>query len=303
MKIFITGGVGFVGRHLSEFLLRRGHSVTAVGRSERQKMIEHEKFHYISADTTMTGEWQAELAGADAVINLAGKNIFGRWSDNTKALIYDSRILTTRNLVSALPENKHITLVSTSAIGYYGDRGDDILAEDEPDGEDFLAGVSRDWEAEALKATEKGARVVIARFGVVLGKNGGAMAKMLPAFRYGMGGPLGNGLQWFSWIHVDDILSGFMFILENKDISGPVNFCAPNPVRNRDLAKVMGQVLKRPAVMPVPAFMIRLVFGEFGDVFLCSQRAVPQKLTAHGFSFRYPEIADAIKNIVGETSG
>lgn len=302
MKIFITGGVGFVGSHLSEFLLSRGHSVTAVGRRERQKLIDHKEFRYVSADTTMAGEWQAELAHVDVVFNLAGKNIFGRWSESTKALIYDSRILTTRNLVSALPEDKNITLVSTSATGYYGDRGEDVLAESEPGGDDFLAEVSRDWEAEALKAEEKGIRVVIARFGVVLGKNGGAMTKMLPAFRYGLGGPLGNGMQWFPWIHVDDILSGFMFILEKRDMAGPVNFCAPNPVRNRDLAKAMGNVLNRPAVMPAPAFMIRLVLGEFGNVFLCSQRAVPQKLTAHGFDFKYPEITDAIRDVAGERS-
>jgi uncharacterized protein (TIGR01777 family) len=302
MKIFITGGVGFVGRHLSEFLLGRGHAVTAVGRRERQTSINHKAFRYISADTTMAGKWQAELAGVDAVFNLAGKNIFGRWSERTKALIYDSRILTTRNLVSALPEDKNITLVSTSATGYYGDRGEDVLAEDEPGGDDFLAGVSRDWEAEALNAEKKGIRVVIARFGAVLGKNGGAMAKMLPAFRYGLGGPLGNGRQWFPWIHVDDILSGFMFILENRNMAGPLNFCAPNPVRNRDFAKAMGQVVKRPAVMPAPAFMIRLVLGEFGNVFLCSQRAVPQKLTAHGFNFKYPEITDAIRDVAGERS-
>ncbi|MBW2193321.1 MAG: TIGR01777 family oxidoreductase, partial [Deltaproteobacteria bacterium] len=227
-----------------------------------------------------------------------GRNIFSRWSKRYKTLIYDSRILTTRNLVSALPEDKDITLVSTSATGYYGDRGEALLSENEPNGNDFLSGVSRDWEAEAFRAEEKGVRVVIARFGVVLGKDGGAMAKMLPAFRLCLGGPLGSGIQWFPWIHMDDILSAYLFVLDNQEITGPVNFCAPHPVRNRDLAKAMGRVLNRPAVLPGPAFMIKLFLGELGGVFLCSQRAVPQRLLEYGFNFKYTEITDAIEDIV-----
>ncbi|MFC1515156.1 TIGR01777 family oxidoreductase [Thermodesulfobacteriota bacterium] len=298
MKIFVTGGVGFVGGYLSRFLLEQGHAVTAVGTRPSQNLIDHENFRYISADTTEAGGWQEALADVDAVFNLAGRNIFNRWNERYKGLIYDSRILTTRNLVSALPEDKDITLVSTSATGYYGDRGDDVLSENESNGEDFLAGVSRDWEAEASKAAEKGIRVVIARFGVVLGQNGGAMAKMLPAFRFCLGGPLGSGMQWFPWIHIDDILSAYLFVLNNQEITGPVNFCAPHPVRNRDLAKAMGRVLSRPAAMPVPAFMIKLFLGEFGDVFLCSQRAVPQRLLEYGFNFKYSEIEDAIQDVV-----
>jgi uncharacterized protein (TIGR01777 family) len=298
MKIFVTGGVGFVGGYLSRFLLERGHAVTAVGTRANQQLIDHQNFRYISADTTVPGDWQAALAGVDAVFNLAGRNIFSRWSKRYKALIYDSRILTTRNLVSALPEDKDITLVSTSATGYYGDRGEALLSENEPNGNDFLSGVSRDWEAEASRAEEKGVRVVIARFGVVLGKDGGAMAKMLPTFRLCLGGPLGSGIQWFPWIHMDDILSAYLFVLDNQEITGPVNFCAPHPVRNRDLAKAMGRVLNRPAVLPGPAFMIKLFLGELGGVFLCSQRTVPQRLLEYGFNFKYTEITDAIEDVV-----
>ena len=297
MKIFITGGVGFVGSHLSNLLLSGGHTVTAVGRRSTQALINHPNFHYISADTSQRGAWQEAPAEVDAVFNLAGITIFNRWSESYKNLIYDSRILTTQNLVESIPNEKGITLVSASATGYYGNRSDDLLAEGEPHGDDFLARIGKDWEAEAFRAEQKGIRVVAARFGVVFGKGGGAMEKMTPVFRYGVGGPLGDGMQWFPWIHMDDLLSAFLFILENQDIAGPVNFCAPNPVRNRDLAKAMGRVLKRPSFMRVPAFMIRLIAGEFGNAFLYSQRAVPEKLLRYGFSFKYPDITAAIENI------
>ena len=298
MKIFITGGVGFVGSHLSNLLLSSGHIVTAVSRRQTQAVINHPNFQYISADTSRKGAWQEALTEVDAVFNLAGITIFNRWSDSYKKLIYDSRILTTRNLVAGLPENKEITLISTSATGYYGNREDDRLSEGAPPGDDFLATVGKDWEAEAFRAKDKGIRVAVARFGVVLGKGGGAMEKMVPAFRYGVGGPLGDGMQWFPWIHMDDLVSAFLFVLENQDITGPVNFCAPNPVRNRELAKTMGRILKRPSFMPAPAFMIRLLAGEFGNTLLYSQRAVPEKLLRYGFSFKYPDITAAIENIV-----
>lgn len=300
MKIFITGGLGFIGRHLSDFFLSRGHLVTAVGIRSGQNLINHQNFRYLSADTTQEGDWQEELKDTDAAVNLAGKTIFKRWNKSYKKLIYDSRILTTRNLVDALPANKGITLCSASAAGYYGNRGDDTLAEEETNGNDFLAKVSRDWEDEALRAEEKGIRVVTARFGVVLGKNGGAMGKMVPAFRLFVGGPLGEGTQWFPWIHLDDLISAMMFILENRDIHGPVNFCAPNPIRNRDLAKAMGHVLNRPAFMPAPGFMIRLVLGEFGTTLLAGQRAIPEKLLSFGFDFEYPDIINAIRHIINQ---
>jgi len=236
----------------------------------------------------------------DTVINLAGKTIFNRWNDSYKKQIYDSRILTTRNLVQALPMDKEVMLCSASGIGYYGNRGDDILKEYDSSGDDFLAGVSRDWEDEALRAREKGVRVVTTRFGVVLGKNGGAMEKMITAFRYFVGGPLGTGRQWFPWIHLHDLLAAMQFVLEHKEMDGPVNFCAPHPVQNNDFAKTMGRVLNRPAVMPTPGFLLRLVLGEFGASLLFSQRAVPDKLLNHGFNFEYPEVEPAIRQIVSE---
>ena len=298
MKIFITGGSGFVGTNLSFYLLEKGHSIIAVGTSLSHKVISHENFRYISADTTKKGAWQDALKDVDAVINLAGKNIFKLWSENYKKQIYKSRILTTRNLVKAMPDKKDTILCSTSAAGYYGDRADEVLKEDSLPGYDFLAKVCVDWEKEAFQAQAKGIRVAAMRFGVVLGKNGGALEKMVPAFKFFAGGPLGSGLQWFPWIHMDDLITAIIFILENPDIKGPLNFCSLNPVRNRDFAKTLGKVLSRPSFMRAPSFMIRLIMGEMGKSLMSSQRAIPDKLLKHGFTFQYPDINNALYDLV-----
>lgn len=298
MKIFITGVTGFVGRHLADLLLKEGHTVTGVGTRKRQDAIEHENFHYLSADTTRPGPWQEALAHADAIINLAGRSIFARWSEAYKKRIYDSRILTTRNLADALPENKPVIFCSTSATGFYGDGGDEFLTESSPGGTDFLARVGKDWEAEALRAEAKSARVVLTRFGIVLGKHGGMMQKVLPAFRFYAGGPLGDGRQWFPWIHMDDLLAAFQFVLNHDAVRGPVNFCSPNPVRNVDFSKTLGRVLNRPAFMRMPSLLLRVVMGELADAVLCSQRVVPEKLIKFGFQFKYPDIENALKNIL-----
>jgi uncharacterized protein (TIGR01777 family) len=298
MKIFIVGGTGFVGSNLARFLLGEGHRVKAVARSEPQQRFDPGNFQFIAADTTQKGPWQEELADADAVVNLTGASIFKRWTRSYKKQIYDSRILTTRHVVEALPSGKDVTLCSASGAGFYGSRGDDVLTENESAGSDFLAGVTIDWEKEALQANARGARVVVMRFGVILGPDGGAMAKLVPAFKMFVGGPLGDGNQWFPWLHLDDLIAAIVFVLEHPEISGPLNFCAPNPVRNRHLAKALGEVLNRPAFLPAPAFMIRLAMGEFGDVFLGSQRMVPDKLVDQGFSFQYPEIRGAIQAVI-----
>ena len=298
MKIIITGGSGFVGSNLATCLLERGHQIIAIGRSEPRHQSDRENYRFITADTTGKGPWQKELADADAVVNLAGTSIFRRWTKKYKKQIYDSRILTTRNVVEALPSDTNLTLCSASGAGYYGSRGDDILKEDESAGSDFLAGVSKDWEQEAMRASAKGVRVAIMRFGVILGKNGGAMSKLIPPFKMFVGGPLGDGNQWFPWLHLDDLMAAIEFVLDHQEVSGPLNFCGPDPVRNRELAQALGDALGRPSFMPAPAFMIRLVTGEFGDVFLGSQRTLPAKLLNHGFSFKYPEIRGAIEAIV-----
>ncbi len=297
MKVFITGGSGFVGTRLIHDLIDRGHRVIAVGTSSAHKNPPNENFRYISADTTLKGPWQDALEDVDAIINLAGRNIFKLWSDTYKNQIYNSRILTTRNLVEAVPESKGIILCSTSGAGYYGNRADEVLTEDASSGSDFLAKVGIDWEKEAFLAEKKGVRVVAMRFGVVLDKNGGALAKMIPAFKYFAGGPLGSGLQWFPWIHMADLISAINFILETNEIKGPVNFCAPNPIKNRDFSKALGNVLNRPSFMKVPSFMIRLVVGEMGTLLTNSQKVIPHKLLRHGFKFQHPDIDSALEDI------
>jgi len=298
MKILITGGLGFVGANLSDYLLDKGHAVIALGRASTQSRITSERYRYISADTTRPGDWQKALGEVEGVVNLAGKSIFKRWSKRYKKEIYDSRILTTRNVVDALPTERSVVLCSTSGAGYYGSRGDDLLKEGERPGDDFLASVSVDWEAEAFKGSDKGHRVAVMRFGVILGKHGGAMAKMVPAFKSFVGGPIGRGTQWFPWIHLADLMAAILFIFENPQVGGAINFCAPEPVRNKEFAKTLGEVLRRPAVMPAPAFMIRMVLGEFGSVLLDSQRTIPDKLLGYGFEFQYPDIKSAIEEIV-----
>jgi len=297
MKIFIAGGSGFVGTRLIHDLIDRGHRVIAVGTSSAHKNPPNENFRYISADTTLKGPWQDALEDVDAIINLAGRNIFKLWSDTYKNQIYNSRILTTRNLVEAVPESKGIILCSTSGAGYYGNRADEVLTEDASSGSDFLAKVGIDWEKEAFLAEKKGVRVVAMRFGVVLDKNGGALAKMIPAFKCFAGGPLGSGLQWFPWIHMADLISAINFILETNEIKGPVNFCAPHPIKNRDFSKALGNVLNRPSFMKVPSFMIRLVVGEMGTLLTNSQKVIPHKLLRHGFKFQHPDIDSALEDI------
>jgi len=233
----------------------------------------------------------------DAVINLAGTSIFQRWTPASKQQIYDSRILTTRHVVEGLTADRPQTLISTSAVGHYGSRGGDILSESEPCGKDFLSRVGNDWEYEAFEAEKKNVRVVAARFGVVLGRSGGALKQMITPFKWFAGGPMGNGRQWFSWIHIDDLIAGLMFMLENAKVQGPVNLCSPAPVTSGELARTLGAVLGRPAVIPAPSFALRLILGEFADTLLASQRAIPEKLLASGFVFRFPDLKDALTDL------
>jgi len=300
MKILITGASGFIGTHLTGFLLNRNHQVIGVARSLRDKEFSHPMYRFIAADTTRPGPWQEALADVDAVVNLAGRSIFGRWNAAVKTEIRESRILTTRHVVQGLLSGKPAVLVSASGVGYYGNRDDEVLTEDATAGDDFLARLSVAWEGEALAAAEKGARVVLTRLGVVLGKGGGAMAQMIPAFKSFVGGPVGSGRQWFPWIHLEDLSAAVLFVLERPGISGPVNLCAPGPVTNRDLAGALGRALNRPAFMPAPAFMVRMALGEFADVLLGSQRAVPEKLLQHHFGFRHPDIQSAVNAVVND---
>jgi uncharacterized protein (TIGR01777 family) len=298
MKILVTGGTGFVGSHLCAGLTGRGHFVTALGTRAHAPMQSSPQFQYLQADTTRPGQWQDAVEQADVIVNLAGRSIFHRWSQQYKQKMFDSRILTTRNLVQALPQGSAATLISASAVGFYGDSGERELTEVSVNGQDFLAELSREWEKEAAAAERKGSRVVIMRLGIVLGADGGALATMLPAFRSFVGGPLGSGRQWFPWIHIHDLKAAFDFVISRTDLEGPFNLCSPNPVRNAELAQALGQALGRPAKFNLPKFIIKTVAGELGQVLLASQKAVPARLLEAGFEFDYPKIQKALQDLV-----
>lgn len=300
MKVFMTGGTGFVGTYLSRELLKEGHSVTILTRRAPPPPAP-EGISFLTGDPTQDGPWMKAVTEHDWIINLAGASVFTRWTEAHKKEIYESRVLTTRNLVTALAAGDRRQLFcSTSAIGYYGPRGEEDLTEDSPPDAGFLGDVAANWEAEALKAQDLGVRVVVTRFGLVLGREGGALGQMVPMFKKFLGGTLGSGRQWFSWIHQQDHARAFLFIQEHSEISGPVNFTAPNPVRNRDLIKALGQVLHRPTLAAPPEFMLRLILGEFAETLLTGQKVFPRRLLEAGFQFNFPTIEAALENLLGE---
>jgi hypothetical protein len=302
MKILITGGTGFVGTQLTSRLIQDKKEVTILTRSIKKSDKVLQGISYLEGDPTKKGSWQEAIKEHDAIINLAGASIFSKWTEEHKKEIRESRVSTTRNIVEGIPTHaeKKITLFSTSAVGYYGFCGDEELVEGSPPGNDFLARIAVEWEREALRAREKGTRVVITRFGIVMGEKGGTLGKMIPLFKKYIGGPIGSGKQWFSWVHIKDLAEAFVFLLKHPEISGPVNLCSPNPVRNRELAKALGKALHRPSFFPAPGFMVKLVLGEFGSVILEGQRVIPPRLLESGFVFQYPDIDKALQNIVGK---
>jgi hypothetical protein len=300
VKILITGGTGFVGTQLTSRLIQDKNEVTILTRSEKGPEKRGAGISYLQGDPTQKGPWQEAIQNHDAIINLAGASIFRKWTEEHKKAIRESRVNTTRNIVEGIPSRpeRPITLFSTSAVGYYGFHGDEELFEESPPGNDFLAKIAVEWEGEALKAREKDARVVITRFGIVMGEKGGALSQMIPLFKKYIGGPIGSGKQWFSWIHIKDLAEAFVFMMKHPEISGPVNVCSPNPVRNKDLAKALGKALRRPSLIPAPGFMVKRVLGEFGSVILEGQRVIPGRLLDLGFVFQYPDIDKALQSIV-----
>ncbi|MDA8165251.1 MAG: TIGR01777 family oxidoreductase, partial [Desulfobacteraceae bacterium] len=286
MNIFMTGGTGFLGTALVKALLGQGHAVTVLSRSAVRGPLPAE-VRLVTGNPVEEGAWQEAVPAHEAVVNLAGASIFNRWSTEYKEIMRRSRIATTRNLVAAMATSRGKTrlLLNASAVGYYGFHGDEELDEAAPPGDDFLAMLCREWEEGAMEAEGHGVRVVRCRLGIVLGAGGGAFEKMLPAFKAGMGSPLGSGRQWFSWIHRRDLIRIFLFLLANETISGPVNCTAPRPVTNREMSKALGEALHRPVIMPrVPAFALKLALGELGDIVLKGQRALPRKLLGAGFT-------------------
>ncbi|HEV7746910.1 MAG TPA: TIGR01777 family oxidoreductase [Pyrinomonadaceae bacterium] len=296
MKILIGGSSGLVGTALIKSLEAQGHEIF--------RLVRH------APNSKTEVEWSpdrysialARIEGFDAVINLAGESIAeGRWSDDKKRRIRESRVKGTKLLGDALA-NLTVppkTFICASAIGYYGNRGDEILTENSSPGSEFLADVCVEWEKATSLAAEKGIRVVNARFGVILDKNGGALAAMLPPFRMGVGGKIGSGKQWLSWIALADVIGALNFALEHNSLNGPVNFVAPAPVTNAQFTKTLGRVLSRPTLFPIPAFGVKLIFGEKGEALLLGgQRVAPKQLSSNGFQFEYSQLEAALASIL-----
>jgi len=301
MKFFILGGTGFVGIPLIRHLVRSGHETAALVRSPGKAETLPPGALAVVGDPLAPGAWQDGAGQADVIVNLVGKPIVTRWTTAAKQEILDSRILSTRRAVEAIPVHRagEMTLVNASAVGFYGKAGDAVLGEDAPPGEGFLADVARRWEDEAHKAAEKGARTVCARLGAVLGREGGVLAQMLPPFRMGLGGRLGSGKQWFSWIHLHDLCRALLFVAEMPALAGPVNMCAPNPATNAELTRTLAAVLNRPAILPVPAAILKLAIGGAAEIALEGQRVVPRVLDQHGFVFDFSRLNEALRDLVG----
>jgi uncharacterized protein (TIGR01777 family) len=292
-RVLVSGASGLIGSALLPALQTSGYEVTRLVRGAPSSRD-------VAWDPSRPLAPQS-VSGFDAVIHLAGESIVGRWTEAKKRRIRESRVQGTRNLAEALaaaPQRPRV-LISASAIGYYGDRGEEVLREDSASGVDFLSEVCREWEAAAEPATKAGIRTVQMRFGVGLSRSGGALQKMLPPFRMGVGGNIGNGRQWMSWVDIVDVVGAILHVMKTDKVQGPVNMVAPAPVRNAEFTKTLASVLSRPAIFPMPAFAARLVFGQMGDeLLLASQRVEPAKLMTSGYVFQKPDLRAALEAIL-----
>lgn len=300
MKVIVSGSSGLVGTALIDSLRPEGHSIARLVRSTSAA----------TADATSKMiRWEppngsidlAAMEGADAVVHLAGASVAsGRWTAARKQVLRRSRVDATRHLVTGLTQlkQKPRVLVSASAIGYYGDRGDEVLTEMSSPGNDFLAQLCRDWEAEAAKAEHEGIHTIMLRFGIILAAHGGALQKMLPAFRLGLAGRLGNGQQWMSWITLHDVVALIRHAIDHEAPRGPVNAVAPNAVTNAEFTSVLAEVLHRPALLPAPRFALRLALGEMSDALVASQRVSPEKLNGTVFAFAHPRLKEALQSVL-----
>jgi uncharacterized protein (TIGR01777 family) len=305
MKVTVSGATGSLGRQLVEELLDRGDEVTVLSRDAARA----ERLFGGRATAATWAEPKSEqppasaLAGRDGIVHLLGEPVAQRWTDAARREIRDSRVLATRNLVAALgalaEDQRPGVLVSQSASGYYGPRGSEPVAEDEPPGDDFLAAVCVDWEAEARAAAAFGVRVALTRTGVVLSQSGGALEKMLPPFKLGVGGPVAGGRQYVPWIHTDDVAGALAFCLDTAAAEGPLNLSAPQPATNAELSKALGRVLHRPAVAPVPGLAVKLLYGAMAQIVTTGVRAVPTRLERLGYRFRQPDLEPALRRATG----
>jgi uncharacterized protein len=300
MRVTLTGATGLIGSALVDRLRTRGDEVTVLSRSPERARAAL-AVDAVAWDPTTGSAPTAALAGRDAVVHLAGENVAQRWTARAKEAIRESRVAGTHNLVAGLrlAAERPPVLVCASAVGYYGPRGDEVLDEAAPPGSDFLARVVVDWEAAAREAEALGTRVTRVRVGVVLDRAGGALAKMLPFFRLGVGGPVAGGRQWLPWIHRDDVLGVLLAALDGGAWSGAVNATAPDPARNREFSRALGRALHRPAVAPVPSLAVRALYGEMADIVVHGQRAVPRRTLELGYRFRHPELGAALRSALG----
>jgi uncharacterized protein len=304
MRVAVTGATGMIGRAVVAALAGRGDDVTALSRdaarAERELGCRAEEW----PDPKSAPPPLDALRGRDAVVHLLGEQIAQRWSEAARAEIRASRVRSTANVVRALAElpegERPRVLLSGSGAGYYGHRGDELLDESGSGGDDFLAQLTADWEAAALPAEDLGVRVVRMRTGVVLSESGGALAKMLPFFKAGIGGPVAGGRQYVPWVHLDDVVGVILFALDTEALAGPVNVTAPAPATNRELSKALGRALRRPALAPVPALAVRALYGRMAEIVTTGQRAMPARLTELGYRFRRPELEPALRDATGQ---
>lgn len=292
MKVFILGGTGFIGGYLTDYYLNKGARVFLLVRNPAKVKTLKPGVEVVFGDALKGGDWQKFIPEMNYIINLVGETIFKRWTPEYKKRIWDSRILSTQRVVEALTE-KNI-LFNASAVGYYGDGGEAELTEESPQGNMFVSELCKAWEEEALKGERASARVIIGRFGIVLGKGGGMLSVILPFFKLGLGGRLGSGKQWFPWIHVEDLVRAIDFLYANES-RGVFNITSPEPLRNRDMTRIMGKILKRPTLFPVPKFALKLLYGELAEVIMASARVIPKRLLEMGFTFKYPSFESAFR--------
>lgn len=306
--VVLTGGTGLIGKALAQALIGRGDKVVLLVRNPEKAKAELPNLagYYAWDAMSESGEWSAAVASADAVVHLAGTPVAARWNDDYKKQIYDSRILSTRNLVRAIAQShtKPKVFITASGIGYYGNQGYDesvpVLDESAPAATDFLAKVCIDWEKEAFEAEKSGVRAVAVRTGLVLSTKGGALEKMLTPFKLFVGGPIGSGKQWVSWIHIDDEVGLYLFAIDNEKVTGALNAVAPMPVQMQGFAETLGKILLRPALFPVPKAALELLFGEAANVIAEGQRVVPKRALELGFSFTYPTLEGALRDVLAK---
>ncbi|QYO66250.1 TIGR01777 family oxidoreductase [Leptolyngbya sp. 7M] len=298
MKILITGASGLIGKALQRSFTEKGYQMLLASRSEAKD----DKHIQWNVETGFAEEDLGRLEALDAAIHLAGENIAGlRWTDEKKKAIRDSRVFGTRTMIEAFAklEQRPKTFIAGSAIGFYGDRGDGELTEASPSGNTFLAETCKEWEAESRRAEDLGIRTVLLRTGIVLSKDGGALATMLTPFKLGLGGVIGSGKQWMSWVSLDDVVEIVNFVLEDEKVRGAVNVVSPNPATNEEFTKTLGEVLYRPTILPLPEFAVHMVFGEMGDALLLdSTRVRPKRLLDSGYKFKLPDLRSALEQAV-----